>query len=140
MSTTAKFPAHSLFFVCVLLIVSPHLASNWLASNYQPCCFLHTIFTARLAPDKYINRTYSIAAYYAFLHYFARLILSPPCPLLTWRKVLHGREVSPFYNNLKPINRRPAVFKHNPVADILTQLTASQPRGQMLESSTEYIR
>jgi len=51
-------------------------------------------------------------------------IVLPPCPPITWHFVLHGREVSPFYKNLKPINRRPAVFEHNPVADILTQLTA----------------
>jgi len=55
---------------------------------------------------------------------FSKEVSLPPCPQITWQIVLHGREVSPFYKNLKPINRRPAVFEHNPVVDILTQLTA----------------
>jgi len=67
-----------------------------------------------------------------------RVLLSP-CPQITWQIVLHGREFSPFYKNLKPINRRPAVFEHDPVADIVTRLTAPQPHGQILESSLEYI-
>jgi len=39
--------------------------------------------------------------------------------------VLHGREFSPLYKNLKPVICRPVMFEHNSVADILTQLTAS---------------
>jgi len=38
----------------------------------------------------------------------------------------------------KPINRRPAVVEHSPVTYIRTQLTTSQTRGQMLESSIEF--
>ena len=47
-------------------------------------------------------------------------------------------EKFPFYNNLKPINSRPAVVEHSPVTYIRIQLTTSQPRGQMLESSLEF--
>jgi len=66
-------------------------------------------------------------------------LLLPPCLQITWQIVLHGREFSPFYKNLKPVNHRPAVFERNPVADILTQPTAPQPHGQILESSLEYM-
>jgi len=47
-------------------------------------------------------------------------------------------EKFPFYNNLKPINSRPAVVEHSPVTYIRIQLTTPQPRGQMLESSIEF--
>ena len=50
----------------------------------------------------------------------------PPSPPVRGGYVLHGREVSPFYKNLKPVNNRPAVVVHssvtvfNPTNSILT--------------------